>query len=370
MNHRNVWITLISFSFILLWGTYIQYHYMQKYDTMVEHYENKVNEYEVSEKVLHKQLDNLQKENENILSELEIQSQQFKELEDTIANLYMAPPESRFAEAIAEKKYMVAENITIRKVPSDKEAFYSDNVLSYKMVTPIAVVFEPVMNLQDRSWNEEDRHWVLISHRTYGEMVDTHGWVKFSELIEYNEDTMHLLNGPFVLSEDAVDIETGELVHSLLRGNLVNVEFTDEGARVSTDGGIYAYVDKKYVLYPEDERKAVKVITIMAYIKEIDNEVILFDEVEWINMPSERAAELGIKVSDAPSGFLIYNEENIIAECNIADNCEIYILDWENLYEEKQITLDIFKQRGNLQIPYILTIEDGRVINISERYIP
>ena len=96
----------------------------------------------------------------------------------------------------------------------------------------------------------------------------------------------------------------------------------------------------------------------------------MFDEVEWINMPSERAAELGIKVSDAPSGFLIYNEENIIAECNIADNCEIYILDWENLYEEKQITLDIFKQRGNLQIPYILTIEDGRVINISERYIP
>ncbi len=165
MKHRGGWILLISFSLILLWGTYIQYHYMQKYDTMVEHYENKVNEYEVSEKILHKQL-------------------------------------------------------------------------------------------------------------------------------------------------------------------------------------------------------------VMAYIKEIDNEVILFDEVEWINMPSERAAELGIKASDAPNGFLIYNEENSIAECNIADNCEIYILDWENLYEEKQITLDIFKQRGNLQIPYILTIEDGRVINISERYIP
>ena len=91
----------------------------------------------------------------------------------------------------------------------------------------------------------------MISHRTFGEMVDTHGWVRFSDLIEYNEETMHLLTGPFMLSEDAVDIETGELVHSLLRGNLVNIEFMDEYVMVSTDGGIYAYVDKKYVIYPE-----------------------------------------------------------------------------------------------------------------------
>ena len=251
MNCKKLFIVLITFSLMLLGCIFVQHYYTQRYNAMVKSYENQISEYKISEGVVHNQLDDLQKEKNNILAELEVKTQELQTIKDAIANLYMSPPELSFSEAIAQKKYMVAENVTIRKIPSDNEAFYSEKVLSYRIVTPIAVVFEPVMDLQDISWKEEDRHWVLISHRTFGEMVDTHGWVRFSDLIEYNEETMHLLTGPFMLSEDAVDIETGELVHSLLRGNLVNIEFMDEYVMVSTDGGIYAYVDKKYVIYPE-----------------------------------------------------------------------------------------------------------------------
>ena len=94
-------------------------------------------------------------------------------------------------------------------------------------------------------------HWVLVSYHAFGDWIDSYGWVKFSELIEYNEETINLLQGPFMLSEDAIDIETGELAHELLRGSWVNVDFKEDFVRVGTDGGIYCKVDKKYLIYPE-----------------------------------------------------------------------------------------------------------------------
>lgn len=172
-------------------------------------------------------------------------------LAQKIENFHMEPPETRFYEAISENKYMIADSVTLRKMPCDSEEFYTENTLSYYMVTPIAVVFETVVDLQDNSWTAEDRHWVLVSYHAFGDWIDSYGWVKFSELIEYNEETINLLQGPFMLSEDAIDIETGELAHELLRGSWVSVDFEEDYVRVGTDGGIFCKVDKKYLIYPE-----------------------------------------------------------------------------------------------------------------------
>ncbi|MBR2472107.1 MAG: hypothetical protein IKB55_05435 [Clostridia bacterium] len=114
--------------------------------------------------------------------------------------------------------------------------------------------------------------------------------------------------------------------------------------------------------------------TIIGYIKEIHNKMVLFDETEWVTVPGDRATELGITDDVASNGFYIHNEESVITEYNIADKCVISILDWENLITTKQIELvtfiDMLEQRESDLIPYMLTIKDGNVIEIKERYIP
>ena len=115
-------------------------------------------------------------------------------------------------------------------------------------------------------------------------------------------------------------------------------------------------------------------ITFMGYIQEVQNGKITIDAIEWVTVPGERADELGITNADAPNGFTIYNAESAVDEYNIADSCEIHILDWYNNYEPKQVDLagfnDILEQRSGLPIPYTVTIENGSVVSIEEHYIP
>lgn len=234
------------------------HHYTKEYDSVVKQYEQQLEEHDTSEEILHIKLAELQAEKvgleqqvSELLEENTILNNDFKLLMQKIDDFHMEPPETRFYEAISENEYISAEGVTLRKMPCDSEEFYTGNTLAYYKVTPLAVVFESVMDLQDKSWNAEDRHWVLVSCHMFGDWMDSYGWVRFSELVEYNEDTMHLLKGPFMLAEDAVDIETGELVHELLRGSWVSVQFKEDYVRVGTHGGIFGNVDKKYLIYPE-----------------------------------------------------------------------------------------------------------------------
>ena len=232
MKRKNFLILLVVNILTIICCFLIWCHY-SKENSIVNDYEQQLEEYKSVEQILHNQL-----------AEMQVLTQK-------IDNFHMEPPETRFCEAISENKYMTAESVTLRKMPCDSEEFYTENTLSYYMVTPIAVVFETVVDLQDNSWTAEDRHWVLVSCHASGDWIDSYGWVKFSELVEYNEETTNLLQGPFMLSEDAIDIETGKLAHELLRGSWVSVEFKEDFVRVGTDGGISCKVDKKYLIYPE-----------------------------------------------------------------------------------------------------------------------
>lgn len=49
-------------------------------------------------------------------------------------------------------------------------------------------------------------------------MVNSVGWIKYTQLMEYNAETKELYRGPFILAEDAIDLYTGELAHRGLRG--------------------------------------------------------------------------------------------------------------------------------------------------------
>lgn len=114
----------------------------------------------------------------------------------------------------------------------------------------------------------------------------------------------------------------------------------------------------------------------IAYIKAAENGSISFDRVEWVEASSSRAEELGITEDDAPSGFYIYNQEELTEKCSLSSACSIIMLDWENSYKPIEISADNFfkllGERGeqNEFIPYIISIENGEIIRIEEHYVP
>lgn len=111
---------------------------------------------------------------------------------------------------------------------------------------------------------------------------------------------------------------------------------------------------------------------IMVYVESFDGEVIAFDQVEWITFPSDRATELGI--TDPGGGFEVLNEEVLIQELSVAENCTYNILDWTGNYAPIEVTgeelIGLLQEREGLPIPYRLTIKENEVVGIKEQYIP
>ncbi len=113
---------------------------------------------------------------------------------------------------------------------------------------------------------------------------------------------------------------------------------------------------------------------ILVYIHEFDGATLAYDAIEWVQVPGERAAELGLTEDDAPSGFSIYNAESVTEELPLASDCTCTLLDWTANYVEMQVTTeelkDILAEREGTAIPYHLTIQGNEIIGITEQYVP
>lgn len=112
----------------------------------------------------------------------------------------------------------------------------------------------------------------------------------------------------------------------------------------------------------------------MVYIVWLRGRSCAFDPVEWVEVPGERADELGITEEDAPSGFYVYNETIDFDKRPVDDNCRFQILDWENNYEPKNVTKEemeqILEERKDLNIPYKIRIDNNYITAVTEQYIP
>lgn len=114
----------------------------------------------------------------------------------------------------------------------------------------------------------------------------------------------------------------------------------------------------------------------IAYLKKVENGSVSFDRAEWVEVPSDRAAELGITENDAPGGFSVYNPEELTETCPLSSDCSITVLDWVDNYTSTEITAEEFRQliedRGdqNTWIPYTITVENGEITKIEEHYVP
>ncbi len=113
---------------------------------------------------------------------------------------------------------------------------------------------------------------------------------------------------------------------------------------------------------------------IMYYIRSVEGRNLAVDTVEWVEVPGSRASQLGLDEDDAPSGFVLYNEEEKTEVYPLADDCTCTVLDWKNNYEKKDVTADellwILKEREGMEIPYLLTVTDGEIVSLSEQYVP
>jgi hypothetical protein len=112
---------------------------------------------------------------------------------------------------------------------------------------------------------------------------------------------------------------------------------------------------------------------IMAYIEAYDGQTVQYDEVEWVDVPSDRATELGLSEYE-DAGFYVYNETEELSKFPLAASCVCTILDWSNNYEYREVSTEelsaVLKEREGTRIPYILTIQDHEVVAITECYVP
>ncbi len=112
----------------------------------------------------------------------------------------------------------------------------------------------------------------------------------------------------------------------------------------------------------------------LVYVEGFDGVTLTFDEVEWVVVPGTRAMELGISPDDAPSGFQVYNEQAFREELPLDADCVCTVLNWTGNYSSMQVTpkelQEIFAEREGIRIPYQITVSQGKIVAISEHYVP
>ena len=124
----------------------------------------------------------------------------------------------------------------------------------------------------------------------------------------------------------------------------------------------------------ETETPAFGLMTVLAYISNFDGRNLSFDEVEWVEVPSNRAKELDIEEQYLDSGFYIHNETSDLKTLPVASDCICKILDWYDSYAPKEIDTEelpaVLEERKAPNIPYLLTVQDQKIIHIEEHYVP
>ena len=136
------------------------------------------------------------------------------------------------------------------------------------------------------------------------------------------------------------------------------------------DYGEEVVVSDIYSIYYELEHSASS--RTLYYIRSIEGRDLTVDAVEWVEVPGRRAAELGIEENQ--SGFSIYNEEELLETFTLTSDCNCTILDWTDSFVSRNVTaealLEILAERGETGTPYILTIENGEIVEFTEQYVP
>lgn len=112
----------------------------------------------------------------------------------------------------------------------------------------------------------------------------------------------------------------------------------------------------------------------LAYVHGLEDGNLSFDTVEWVDVPSDRAKELGIEEEHLDSGFYVHNEAEHIETLPLSEDCSCTLLDWADSYQPVETAIKdlpaILEERKDQKIPYELTIQSQKITNIQEHYVP
>ena len=133
---------------------------------------------------------------------------------------------------------MTLENVAVRGIPDERCSV--NQTLSYQLADVHAVVYA----------GSDEEKWALISFVTFDAWYDDIGWVKLSDLLEYTEESKKLLRYPVQVTEDCVDLKTGEAV----KWDAFEVIYEEDYAVLTREGGRSYTVDPKYIVYPSFEK--------------------------------------------------------------------------------------------------------------------
>lgn len=241
----------------------------------------------------------------------------------------------------------IIEEIQKRQPYQEQCSFYGEVVhyMEYvREVRDISMLFEPMFATDTQYYSEEDFQNVplLILQLAGYEIYARHGCMFQNENLQ-NYFMIQLWYLPAVAQDEFSDtlLNTYEKENLALIGRL-------EAAALDLYSGTHHY-----------------------YIKGADGHSLFLDEVEWVS-DEERAAELGLNEEDMPGGFYVYNEESSQVEYPFAEGCSFTILDWNNNYQvtdvDQQTFLDILSSREG--IPFIIEIKDGKIVSVTEQYVP
>lgn len=168
------------------------------------------------------------------------------------------------------------------------------------------------------------------------------------------------------------DAAPGLLVNAGIEGNLsVYVSEQPESGNEQSAQGTNSNAGSTTVYHPVEIPETLEKLV---YIEGFDGEKLTFDEVEWIQVPGERATQLGITEDDAPSGFEVYNEETVKEMLPLAKDCVCTLFDWTSNYVKMEVTperfMDILEDRAAPNIPYHVIIKNNEIVEIFEQYVP
>lgn len=100
---------------------------------------------------------------------------------------------------------------------------------------------------------------------------------------------------------------------------------------------------------------------ISAYIKEIKDNVIVLDIVEYITREdAERVKELKLSELDMPNGYYIYNSEVELEEFILTETTTYGFIDWKNDFVEEGEDREFYTTNRNEFIKYIDSYENSQ----------
>jgi len=113
-----------------------------------------------------------------------------------------------------------------------------------------------------------------------------------------------------------------------------------------------------------------------AYLDGFDGVTLTCDPVEWVDVPGDRADELGLSDEDGPNGFVLYNEQDAAVSWPVSPDCTYTVLDWADNFISAAVDAEEFRSilsrriEQGIAVPYIVTVQQGEVAAVQEQYVP